>query len=106
MLTTKQAITIGRRGGQARARNLPPEKRRDLASWAWRIREQKRRGEPTDAEQRHKLVELVRAEDPELAALLDFLPRLPVKRAEEIYRTVSDEQRQLVERKFDEVLRA
>lgn len=104
MLSRKQAIRIGRLGGQARTRNLSPEKRSEIARWARSIREQKKRGEVTQAERRHRLIELVRTEDPDLAALLNFLSWLPATRAEEIYQTVSNEQRQLVERKLGEVL--
>ena len=105
MLSTKQAAKIGKRGGQARARNLSPEKRREVASWARLIRAQKKLGLVTEAEQRHRLIELVRTEDPDLAALLNFLlSHLPAHRADELYQTVSDERRRLVELKLGEVL--
>lgn len=104
MLTTKEAIRIGRRGGSARARNLSAEKRREVASWAWFIRQQKRRGEITETEQRRRLIKLVRAENPDLAALINVLSRLTAKRAVQVYRALPDEDRQLVERKACEVL--
>jgi hypothetical protein len=104
MLTSKEASRLGRRGGNARARNLSAEKRREIASWAWFVREQKRRGKVTETEQRRRLIELVQAEDPDLAALLKFLSRLPATRAEGVYRALPDKERELVERKAHEVL--
>ena len=105
MLSTKQAAKIGKRGGQARARNLSPEKRREVASWARLIRAQKKLGLVTEAERRHQLIKLIRLEDPDLAALLNFLlSHLPAHRADELYQTVSEEQRQLVEQKLGEVI--
>jgi len=97
MLTTKEAIRIGRRGGNTRTRNLSAEKRSEVASWAWEIREQKRRGEITLAEQRGQFIELVRAVDLDLAALLSFFSRLPARRAEEIYLALPREWRELTE---------
>jgi len=104
MLTTKRAIRIGRRGGQARTRNLSAQKRSEIAAWARSIREQKKRGEVTETEQRRRLIKLVRAENPDLAAFLKSLSRLTVKRAKEAYLKLSDEERELVECKVDEVL--
>lgn len=104
MLTTKEAIKIGRLGGNARTRNLSPEKRSEIARWAWHAREQKKRGQVTQADRRCRLIESVRTEDQDLAELLNFLSWLPTTRAEEIYQTVPYEQRQLVERKLGEVL--
>jgi hypothetical protein len=104
VLTTKEAIRLGKRGGRARTRNLSAEKRREIASRAWFIRQQKERGEVTETEQRRQLIELVRAEDPDLAALLNFLSRLPAKRAVGIYLALPDEHQALVERKGREVL--
>lgn len=104
MLTTKQAIKIGRRGGRTRTRNLSPELRSELASWAELIRSQRRRGEVTYTEQRRRLIHLLHSEDPGLAALLKSLSRLPIRLAYQIYVGLPAEQLALVERKIEQVL--
>jgi hypothetical protein len=104
MLSRKEASKLGKRSGRVRKRRLSPEKRKEIASWAWWVREQKNRGEVTLVEQRQQLIALVRETDPDLAALLSFFSRLPFRRAEQIYLALPDEQRELVERKGLEVL--
>jgi hypothetical protein len=104
MLTTKQAIAIGKRGGRARTRNLSPEKRSEIASWAHFIREQKQRGETTLAEQRGRFIRLVQVHDPDLAALLNFLSRLTTKRAFTMYMALPTEERAFIERLGYELL--
>ena len=103
MLTTKQAIAIGRRGGNARARNLSPEVRSEVASWAELIRSQRRRGEVTYTEQRRRLIHLLHSEDPGLAAVLKSLSRLPGWRAYQIYVGLPPEQLAIIESKLDQV---
>jgi hypothetical protein len=95
MLTTREAIKIGKRGGNARARNLSAEKRSEVARWARDNREQSKRGETTSTEQRKQFIGLVRAVDPDLAALLRFLSRLPAERAVEICRAMPSDWRNL-----------
>jgi hypothetical protein len=104
VLSKKKATELGKRGGRARTRNLSAEKRKEIASWAWLIREQRRRGEPTLAERREVLVERVRAVDPDLANFLDSLSKLDGGRAEKQYAALSDQDRRLIERLAREVL--
>lgn len=104
MLRTKQAIAIGRRGGNARARNLSPELRSELASWAELIRAQRRRGEITNAELRRRLLHKVRASRPDLGALLQFLARLPLRLAYHIYEGLPAQDHEFVEGAIGEVL--
>lgn len=104
MLTTKQAVKIGRRGGQTRTRNLSPELRSEIASWAELVRAQRRRGEVTYAAQRQRFLHLLHSEDPDLASLLKFLSRQPARRAANIYWALPDADRALVEKSLDEVL--
>lgn len=103
MLTTKQAIKIGRLGGKRRMYSLSPELRSEIASWAELVRAQRRRGEVTNAELRRRLLHLVRAEDPDVAALLQFLSRLPLRLAYQIYTNLPGEQLGLIESKLDQV---
>lgn len=105
MLTTREAVRIGRRGGKKRMHSLSPELRSEIASWAQLIREQKRRGEVTFVEQRRRFIHLVHSEDPDLAALLKFLSRLPIRLAREIYDRLPAEQLALVDKTMDEVRR-
>jgi len=104
VLSAKEASKLGKRSGRVRKRSISPEKRSEIATWAHFIGEQKKRGETTLAEQRERFIELVRVVDPDLAALLNFLSRLPARRAVGIYRALPDEQRALVEEKACEVL--
>lgn len=104
MLRTRQAIAIGRRGGNARARNLSPELRSELASWAELIRAQRRRGEVTNAELRRRLIHRVRAEKPDLAAVLQFFSRVPLRIALHLYEALPAQDREFVEGAIGEVL--
>jgi hypothetical protein len=61
------AVAVGRRGGESRARRLSPQRRKELAAWARWNREQRERGERTDAEFIKLVIHKLRAVDPDLA---------------------------------------
>jgi hypothetical protein len=66
-------------GGKARARNLSPKRRREIAQLARLIRTQKKNGQTPDTERREILVNRLRASDPDLGAFVKVLYCLPAK---------------------------
>jgi|ERR1700682_185276 len=104
MLSTREAIEIGRRGSNARQRNLSPERRSELASWAHFIRRQKEQGKVTSTEQMQRAIQIVRAENPDLAAFLKVTSRMPMKYSERLARVLSDEEKQIIERAWAKVI--
>jgi hypothetical protein len=104
MLSTREAIEIGRRGSQARQRNLSPERRSEIASWAQFIRKQKAQGAVTVTEQMQRAIQIVRAENPDLAAFLKGTSRMPMKYSEHLAQALSDEEKQTIERAWQKVV--
>lgn len=104
MLSKREAVRIGRRGGRRRMTSLSRELRSEIASWAELVRAQRRRGEVTYAAHRQRFLHLLHSEDPDLASLLKFLSRQPARRAANIYWALPDADRALVEKSLDEVL--
>ena len=98
VLSTLTAIEIGRRGGEARSRNLSPERRSEIATWAHFIRRQKERGAVPLTEQMQRTIQLVRVENPDLAAFLKVTSRMPMKYSERLVQVLSSEEKQVIER--------
>jgi hypothetical protein len=103
---TVQAGTLSdrRRGGAERARTLSPERRREIAGWAHFIRKQKAQGAATATEQMRRTIQLVRAENPDLASFLKVTSRIPMKYSERLSQMLSDEEKEIIERAWEKVV--
>lgn len=88
-------------GGKARARSLSPERRCEIARWARFNREQKAQGQITATEQMERTIKLVRVENPDLAAFLKAISRMPFKYAERVTLVLSDDEKRLIEIAFE-----
>jgi hypothetical protein len=88
---TIQAGTLRdrRRGGNARARQLSPERRSEIASFARWNRRQREDGRLSDSEFIGKLVHEVRAVDPDLASFVKKASSLPFKYQERIFQILN-----------------
>lgn len=104
MLSTREAIELGRRGSAARQSNLSAERRREIASWACFVRKQKAQGAVPLTEQVQRAIQIVRAEDPDLASFLKITARLPMKYSERLAQALSNEERQIIERAWQTVV--
>jgi len=92
-----------RRGGAERARVLSSERRREIASWAHFVRKKKAQGQPI-TEQIARTIQIVRAENPDLASFLKITSRMPMKYSERLSQVLSDEEKQSVERAWQKVV--
>ena len=98
------AVAVGRRGGRTRFRNLSPERRREIASFARFIRKQKEQGQVTATEQMQRTIQIVRAENPDLASFLKVTSRMPMKYAERLSQALSCEEKHLIEKAWQKVV--
>src|ERR1700674_2602180 len=97
-------VKIASLGGKARSRNLSPERRREIATWAHFIRRQKEHGTVTLTEQMQRAIQIVRAENPDLATFLKITSRMPMKYSERLGQVLSNEEKQIIERAWQKVL--
>jgi hypothetical protein len=97
-------VKIASLGGKARSRNLSPERRREIATWAHFIRRQKEQGSVTLTDQMQRAIQIVRAENPDLAAFLKITSRMPMKYSERLGQVLSGEEKQIIERAWQKVL--
>jgi hypothetical protein len=97
-------IKIAGLGGRARARNLSPQRRSEIATWALFIRRQRERGETTATEQQRRVIQIVRTENPDLATFLKVISRMPMKYGERTVQVLSQEERQIIERAWKKVV--
>jgi hypothetical protein len=93
------------RGGKARARNLSPERRSEIACWARLVRGQKDRGEFSSAEFVKRFVARLRSFDPDLATFVKAAHRLPIKYQKNMCSLLSSEEQETLQRVHDEVLK-
>jgi 2,4-dienoyl-CoA reductase-like NADH-dependent reductase (Old Yellow Enzyme family) len=96
-------VKIASRGGKARARTLSPGRRSEIASWARFVRKSKAAGQPI-TEQIARTIQIVRAENPDLASFLKVTSCMPKKYAERLCKTFSDEEKQIIERAWQRVV--
>jgi hypothetical protein len=103
---TIQAGTLRdrRRGGAERARTLSPGRRREIASFARFIRKQKEQGQTTATEQMQRTIQIVRAENPDLASFLKITSRMPMKYSERLSQALTVEEKQIIERAWQRVV--
>ena len=92
-----------RRGGRARARTLSPERRSEIASWAHFVRKKKAQGQPI-TEQIARTIQIVRADDPDLASFLKVTSRMPMKYSERLSQVLTDREKQTIERAWQKVV--
>jgi hypothetical protein len=87
-----------RRGGHSRARNLSPQRRSEIASWARRNRKQRENGETPDAQYLKSLVNQIRAYDPDFAAFMKKVCSMPLRLQERISRILTTNELELINR--------
>jgi hypothetical protein len=104
-LSTQEAFRVGRRGGRARARKLSASRRSEIASWARFIRRQKERGEVTEVETLKRLIHQLHASDPDLAAFVKLICRLPWKYQENARLLLPLDEQELVRRTMEQIER-
>jgi hypothetical protein len=92
------------RGGKARARQLSPERRREIASFARWNRKQRENGQLSDSEFVEKLIHQVRAVDPDLASFVKKASSLPFKFQERIFQVLTADEAEVI-RRAQEALR-
>jgi hypothetical protein len=92
------------RGGKARAGQLSPERRSEIASFARFIRKQKEQGQIPLTEQMQRTIQIIRAENPDLASFLKITSRMPMKYSEKLAQALSDEEKQVIERAWQKVV--
>jgi hypothetical protein len=96
-------VKIASRGGRARARSLSPQRRSEIASWAHYVRKRKAAGQPI-TEQIDRAIQLVRAENPDLASFLKVTSRIPMKYSERVSQVLTPEEKQIIERAWQKVV--
>jgi len=94
-----------RRGGKARARTLSPERRSEIAGFARWNRKQRDSGRLSDAEFIVKLVQGLRAVDPDLASFVKKASSLPFKYQERIFQILTPDESEVIRRAQEEVPR-
>ncbi len=92
-----------RRGGKARARHLSPERRKEIAGWARWCRKQRESGRLSDAEFIVKLVQELRAVDPDLASFVKKASSLPFKFQERIFQVLTADESEVIRRAQEEI---
>jgi hypothetical protein len=97
-------IRIASLGGRARARQLSPERRSEIASFACFIRKQKEQGQVTATEQMQRTIQIVRADNPDLASFLKITSHMPMKYSERLAQALSAEEKQIIERAWQKVV--
>ena len=86
------------RGGNARARTLSPERRREIAGFARWNRQQRATGKVSDAEYIVKLIHQIRATDPDLAAFVKKASSLPFKYQERVFQILTPDEAEAIRR--------
>lgn len=89
-------VKIASRGGKVRARQLSPERRREIASFARWNREQRESGQPSDCEFREKLTHQIRAIDPDLALFFKKASSFPFKYQERIFQILTPDEAEVI----------
>jgi len=85
-------------------RTLSPERRSEIASFARFIRKQKEQGQLTATEQMQRTIQIVRAENPDLASFLKVTSRMPMKYSERLSQALTVEEKQIIERAWQKVV--
>jgi hypothetical protein len=103
-MQARKRVQVARSGGRARARNLSPDRRREIAQFARLVREQKSRGEFTSAEFIERLVVRLRSSEPDLALYVKAARRLPIKYQKKMPALLSEGEKAALQQAHDEVL--
>jgi len=83
------AVAVGRRGGEATARRLSPQRRKEIAAWARWNRQQRESGQLSDADFIEKLIRELRAIDPDLACFVKKASSMPFKFKDRLFQVLT-----------------
>jgi hypothetical protein len=94
-----------RRGGNVRALQLSPERRREIASFARWNRKQREDGQLSDSEFVEKLVFQLRAVDPDLSCFVKKASSMPFKFQERLFQILTPDEAEVIRQAQDAVCR-
>jgi len=90
------AVAVGRRGGKARTRRLSSERRKEIASWARWNREQQESGQLSNSEFIQKLVQELRAVDPDLSCFVKKASSMPFKFHDRLFQILTADEAEVI----------